>query len=215
MARPHGIGGVYLLDGDGAHARAGIDGDGSEAGEENQEQLAGLADPEPDDRQRQIGQRRDRAVELDGRIEDAPRMPAHAHRNADRHRGHGGEGKGAEDAVQAPEDVLMERVVAESVAFRLDLGLSADRDQQSFEIVVRAGDLGELRDYHLGRRQEQGPDQPKLGDDPPAPEKHHDRGDADRRAGTAPRRAVLLDRLRAAPPEEPRPHGSSSPASSP
>ena len=130
-------------------------------------------------------------------------------------RGYGREGEGAEDAVEAPENVLVQRVVAETVTHRLDLGPDAESDQQPFEIVVRAGDLREFCNHRLGSGQEQRPDQSELGDQPPAPENREDGDGADRRARAAARCAVLLDCLRPAPPEEAAHHGSLSPISSP
>ena len=50
-----------------------------------------LVDAEPDDDQRQVGERRQRPVELDRRIEDAARDARHAHGDADRDRGDAGE----------------------------------------------------------------------------------------------------------------------------
>ena len=91
--------------------------------------------------------------------------------------------------------MLVQRVVAEAEALRLDLLHAADRDQQPLEIVVGAGDLCEFRDHHFGRRQEQGPDQSELRDHPPAAEKQDDGDRADDGGGAAPRRAVLLHRL--------------------
>ena len=46
--------------------------------------FGGLVDAEPDDDQRQVGERRQRPVELDRRIEDAARDARHAHRDAER-----------------------------------------------------------------------------------------------------------------------------------
>jgi hypothetical protein len=48
---------------------------------------------------RQIGERRDRPIELDRRIEDSPGDAVHAHGDADGNGGHDGQEKRAEDAV--------------------------------------------------------------------------------------------------------------------
>jgi hypothetical protein len=45
-----------------------------------------LVDAEPYDDERQVGERRQRPVELDRRVEDAARDARHAHRDADRYR---------------------------------------------------------------------------------------------------------------------------------
>ena len=169
-SRSHRVRRVDLLDRHRAHPGAGVDRDGRETREVDQEELAGLPDPEPDDGQREVGERRDRTVELDRRVEDAAGMAAHAHRDADGHRGDGREEEGEEDAIQAPEDVLVQGVLAEAVAHGLDLRPDAKHDEQLLEVVVRAGDLVELRDHQLRGRQEQRPDQLQIGDEPPASE---------------------------------------------
>ena len=184
---------------------------GAKTGQVNQEELAGFADSEPDDGQRQVGERRDRAVELDRRVEDAARQPAHAHGEADRDRGDHRQEEGAEYAVEAPEDVLVQGMLAEAMAFGLHLGPRADRGEQLLDVVLRTGDLVEFRDHHLGRRQEQRSDELELGHEPPAPENQHDGDGADRGAVALAGGPVLVDRPRRALRENPEIHGAALP----
>lgn len=72
----------------------------------DQQDLGEFADAEPDDDERQIGQRRQRAVELDRRIEDAPGVAVHAHQDADRNGGGAGQEEGREHPRQAGHGVL-------------------------------------------------------------------------------------------------------------
>src|SRR5215212_6319085 len=71
------------------------------------------SDAEPDDHQGKIGERRQRSVELDWRIEDAAGHPAHAHGEADRDAEYGRERERAHHPQQAPADVNPEGMVVE------------------------------------------------------------------------------------------------------
>ncbi|KAG1248212.1 hypothetical protein G6F65_019742 [Rhizopus arrhizus] len=95
-----------LLDGHRAHAGPRGDRHGREDGQVDQQDLREFADAEPDDDQRQVGQRRQRAVELDGRVEDAARIAVHAHQDAHGNRRQAGQEECAEDARQAGQGML-------------------------------------------------------------------------------------------------------------
>ena len=68
------------------HARRGRQRDRRYDGEEDEEHLRPLADAEPDHHQRQVGERRDRPVGLDHRVEHAAEHRREAHAEPDRHR---------------------------------------------------------------------------------------------------------------------------------
>ena len=72
-----------------------------EGADEDHEDLAALVDPEPENCQRNPGQRRDRPEQLDDRIEHALQFTPSAHRKAERHRDNGGERPGREHAANA------------------------------------------------------------------------------------------------------------------
>ena len=204
-----------LLDRYRTHPGARVDRNRCEAGQVDQEELAGFPDAEPDDGQRQIGERRNRPVEFDRRVEHAAGVAAHAHGDADGHRGYDRQEERAEDPVEAPENMFVQGMFAEALAFGRDRRTGADQDEQLFEIVIRTGDPVEFRDHHLGRRQEQGPDQFELRGEPPAAQDDHDGHRADGGAPAAPRCAVLVDDLRFPAREYPEIHGSSPLLSSP
>jgi hypothetical protein len=206
---------VNLFDGTGFDARARADRQGGETGEIDQEDLAEVADPEPDDRQRQIGQRRNRTVELDRRIEDASGKAVDAHGDADGYGGENGQEKGAEDPVKTPQDVLVQGVLAKALALGDDLRSGADEHQEAFHVVVVAGDLQKLREHQPGRRQKERPDQLQFGDQPPGSQNDDDRDDADEGAFPGPGSPIGILRLLFVG-EDPREcHGDYSSISSP
>jgi hypothetical protein len=214
-ARAHGIGRVDLLDRAGADAGPRADRQRREAGEIDQHDLGEVADAEPDDRERQVGERRDRPVELDRRIEDAPGDAVDAHGDADRHGGDQRQEERAEDPVEACQDMLVQGVLAEALALGDDLGPGADEHLQAFHVVVVAGDLEELREHQPGRGQEQRPEQLQLGDQPPGPQDDDDGDRADQRALAGSGRPVGVLRLLPAA-EDPRErHDDYSSTSSP
>ena len=93
-----------LFDGHRAHAGAGAERQRGEHGQVDEQDLRAFADAHPDHHQGQIGQRRQRPVELHQRVENAPRHPVDAHENAHRHRRQHREEEGAEHPQGAPAD---------------------------------------------------------------------------------------------------------------
>src|SRR5439155_24436094 len=79
---------------------------GREAREIDQHDLCGLLDAKPDHDQRQISERRQWTIELDRRIEDAPRDSLHLHRDADRNCGDARENERREEAIEAAPEML-------------------------------------------------------------------------------------------------------------
>jgi hypothetical protein len=90
-----------------------------EDGEEQQDDLRGFADAEPDHHQRQIGERRQRPVELDRQIEDSARDAGNAHRQADRDGDRNGEDERREDARHAGGEMVIERMPVDVAGERL------------------------------------------------------------------------------------------------
>ncbi|MNR11639.1 hypothetical protein D3C85_1279480 [compost metagenome] len=91
---------------DGAHAGRGSDGNRGEDRQVDQQHFRQLTDAAPDHDQRQVGQWRDRAVELDQRIENAAGDAVVADGNAHRDGRKNGKTQGQADSCEAGAQVL-------------------------------------------------------------------------------------------------------------
>ena len=91
---------------DRAHAGRGSDGDRGENRQVDQQHFRQLTDAAPDHDQRQISQRRNRAVELDQRIENAAGDTVGADGDADRHGGQHREAQAQTDSAETRAQVL-------------------------------------------------------------------------------------------------------------
>ena len=140
---------------DAAHAVGGGDQHRRQDGEKDQQHFGRLADAEPDHDQRQIGQRRQGAVELDHRIEQMSRQRKHADDDAQRDADDDRRQQRQQHALQAGQQVL----------------------RQGGVHVAAGQQLAEPGQHRLRRRQEQRRDQPAGGERPP---RQQQAGDAER-----------------------------------
>ena len=105
--------GLNLFLANGANPGAGGECDGGKDGQVEQDDLGHFADAEPDDHQRQVGERRQRPIEFDRWIEQTAGDARDAHGDADRDAGEDGEHEGCKHATEAPQKMDAERVVVE------------------------------------------------------------------------------------------------------
>ncbi|RKE25763.1 hypothetical protein B0G76_7319 [Paraburkholderia sp. BL23I1N1] len=99
---------MNLLDGRTAHAGTRRHRNRRETGEIDHDDLRRFVDAEPDHHQRQIRKRRQRPIELQRRIQQTARNPAHAHRDSNRHSRDRGQRERAEHAQRAPREMFGE-----------------------------------------------------------------------------------------------------------
>ncbi|MGY3109399.1 hypothetical protein ACVWW7_006026 [Bradyrhizobium sp. LM6.9] len=113
----HHRGDVAVVLRDVADADRGVDDDRPDRGDENDEDRGGLAVAERRERQRQPGQRRNRAQDLKQRIEPAHGPDRLADQDAERNAGDGGERIAERDALETggemPEQTLVDAAVVE------------------------------------------------------------------------------------------------------
>src|SRR3546814_16132505 len=82
-----------LLDGHGLHAGTSGNSHRRENGQKDQKGLGEFANAEPDDNQRQIGQRRQWTIEIDNRVEQATNDTINAQKHANWNRSEQGTAK--------------------------------------------------------------------------------------------------------------------------
>ncbi len=92
--------------GRGRDGRRGGDGDGREGGDGEQRDLRLLVDTEPDDQEREVGQRRQGAQEGDPRLEERTHPPDRAHDEAEEDTQHDAHARAEGDAAQADPEVF-------------------------------------------------------------------------------------------------------------
>src|SRR3546814_19516063 len=116
-----------LLDGHGLHAGTSGNSHRRENGQKDQKGLGEFANAEPDDDQRQIGQRRQWTIEFDNRVEQATHDTIDTHQYANWNRRDQGKEKAAQYTLQTGFGMLEQGdrtsvVWGQSVAVRVDLG---------------------------------------------------------------------------------------------
>ncbi|MDT4823566.1 hypothetical protein FQZ97_567950 [compost metagenome] len=107
-----------------AHAGIGVDHRRCKRGNPDQEDLRWIAQAQPQDCQRDPGQRRNRAQQREDRADQGVETLAEAHEQAQRHPGGNGHQKAQEHQAQAVSDVLEQRAAGiAGVARQLYRGL--------------------------------------------------------------------------------------------
>src|SRR6266550_8254275 len=130
--QPYDGGDVAIVLRDVPHADRGVDDDRPDRGDEDHEQGRRVGIAEARERQRQPGERRDGAQDLEDRVEAAHRPGALADQHAERDADHGRQAEADADAAQALGDlpegalvdaaIVVERIDDEIPGVRHDLG---------------------------------------------------------------------------------------------
>src|SRR5690606_28448632 len=129
----HGIGGMDLFYGYRFDASACCNGHRGENGQEDQKYLGEFTDAEPDDDQRQVGQWRQRSIELDDGVENPARQPVDAHEHTYGHGGKQRQYEGAHDSAQAGDGMLQQRRVGNTYGAGFDeLVVDGERRRQEY-----------------------------------------------------------------------------------
>ncbi|MNI37110.1 hypothetical protein D3C73_911840 [compost metagenome] len=107
--RAQGLRGAQFRRVDGAHASGGGDGNRRENRQVDQQDFRQLANAAPDHDQRQVGQWRNRPIELDQRVEDALCNAVGANRDADGYGSQHREAQAQANPAEARAQVLPQR----------------------------------------------------------------------------------------------------------
>src|SRR5581483_3195926 len=184
------------LDRDALDAVHGGDRRDRQRGQEEEDDLGAIPDPEPDDQQHQVGELGQRPEELDQRVEEGLDLPVVAHRQPEQrpHRRPGGEAE--EHALEAERAVLPQRAALVAVLDQVDEAVPQEAGPRQEEVVhpPRARD-----------RDPRGPEQREHPDgDPPVseatpPARPPGRAHSTPRQWTRPASSARISRLSAMP----------------
>ena len=118
--RPDGLGQLDVAGVDAAQCRVGVDVDRHEHARRDHDDLHLLADPEPDDRERDEGQRRDRALDLHRPVDERLADPAQPGDQRERHAEHDAEHERDPGPLHRGEQVALQPAVGDQLAERRD-----------------------------------------------------------------------------------------------